>query len=240
MQQKYENKISKEDEDYLENMETKPEKDSCQFVRMVSLPMNTFENKDCMDVLPTLPPNYFDLAIVDPPYGVDDKFKGGKTGKMNFNEIVNKQWDKKPGEDYFNELFRVSKNQIIWGGNYYKLDATRGFIVWDKLNSEDFSLAMAEYAWTSFDRLAKIYRGSSDKIDRIHPTQKPIKLYRWILGNYAKPGDLILDTHVGSGSSLIACIELGFNYYGCEIDKEYYEKAAKRIRGAFRKYELFE
>ena len=227
----------KENTNIAVNQEYQTEK-VIPFDGLVSLPPNTFINADCMELMKEMPDGFIDLAIVDPPYGVDEKFKGGKTGKMNFNEIVNKQWDKKPGEAYFNELFRVSKNQIIWGGNYYKLDATRGFIIWDKLNSEDFSLAMAEYAWTSFDRLAKIYRGSSDKTDRIHPTQKPIKLYRWILGNYAKPGDLILDTHVGSGSSLIACIEGGFNYYGSEIDKEYYDAASKRIARAFRQFEL--
>jgi site-specific DNA-methyltransferase (adenine-specific) len=211
---------------------------SAQIDAVVIPPTNTIENIDCMAMLKKCPDKHFDLAIVDPPYGVDEKFKGGKTGKMNFNEVVNKRWDKKPGDEYFEQLFRVSKNQIIWGGNYYKLNGTRGFIIWDKLNSEDFTLAMAEYAWTSFDKLAKIYRGTSDKQNRIHPTQKPVKLYRWILTLYAKPGDLILDTHLGSGNSIVACIEGGFNYYGCEIDKEYYDAAMERIGRAFRKYEL--
>ena len=118
---------------------------------------------DCMEGMKEIPDKYFDLAIVDPPYGIGDKFKGGKTGKMNFNEVVNKAWDKKPDDEYFDELVRVSKNQIIWGGNYYKLPPTRCFIVWDKRISEDFTLAMAELAWTSFDRLAKIFRMSVPK-----------------------------------------------------------------------------
>lgn len=208
--------------------------------RLVTLQPNTLQHIDCMDFMRECPSNYFDLAIVDPPYGLNEKFKGGETGKMNFNEVVNKEWDKKPDEAYFNELKRVSKNQIIWGGNYFTLGASRGFIIWDKLNSEDFSLAMCEFAWTSFDKRAVIYRKSSDKKDRIHPTQKPTELYTWLLKKYAKSGDKILDTHVGSGSSLVACKELGFEYYGCEIDAEYFAKANERIARAYRKYELFE
>ena len=177
--------------------------------------------------------NYFDLAIVDPPYGIGDKFKGGKTGKMNFNEVVNKGWDiKPPTKEYFKELFRVSKNQIIWGGNYFldNLQSSRCFIVWDKKISQDFSLAMCELAWTSFDKLAKIYRLSVPKVGgKIHPTQKPIKLYEWLLMNYAKEGDKILDTHLGSGSIALACHNLGYDLTACELDKEYYDAAIKRI-----------
>jgi len=175
------------------------------------------------------PDKYFELAIVDPPYGIGEKFKGGATGKMNFNEIVNKDWDKAPSKAYFDELFRVSKEQIIWGGNYFNLPPARCLIVWDKKISEDFSLAMFEMAWTSFDKLAKIFRYSNPKGGKIHPTQKPVALYKWLLNNYAKKGDKILDTHVGSGSSLIACHDMGFDYIGFEIDKEYYEAACKRI-----------
>ena len=192
--------------------------------------LNKLYNMDCMEGMKQFPDNFFELAIVDPPYGIGDKFKGGKTGKMNFNEVVNKAWDKIPDDEYFDELARVSKNQIIWGGNYYKLRPTRCFIVWDKLISEDFTLAMAELAWTSFDRLAKIFRMSVPKDGRkIHPTQKPVALYKWLLKNYAKPGDKILDTHVGSASSLIACYDMGFDYIGFEIDEEYYNAAQKRI-----------
>ena len=190
-------------------------------------------NEDNMKLMARYEDNYFDLAIVDPPYGIGDKFKGGKTGKMNFNEVVNKGWDiKPPTKEYFKELIRVSKNQIIWGGNYFldNLQSSRCFIVWDKKISQDFSLGMCELAWTSFDKLAKIYRLSVPKVGgKIHPTQKPIKLYEWLLMNYAKEGDKILDTHLGSGSIAIACHNLGYDLTACELDKEYYDAAIKRI-----------
>jgi site-specific DNA-methyltransferase (adenine-specific) len=187
--------------------------------------------------------NHFDLAIVDPPYGIGDKFKGGKTGKMNFNEVVDKGWDIKPPTiNYFIELQRVSKNQIIWGGNYFvdNLQSSRCFIVWDKKVSEDFSLAMAELAWTSFDKLAKIYRLSVPKTgNKIHPTQKPVKLYEWLLMNYAKEDDKILDTHLGSGSIAIACHNLGFDLTACELDTDYYNAAMKRINEHKQQKRLF-
>jgi len=178
--------------------------------------------------------NYFDLAIVDPPYGIGDKFKGGNSGKMNFNEVVEKGWDNEtPSKEYFNELKRVSKDQIIWGGNYFldNLGNTRCFICWDKKISEDFTLAMAELAWTSFDKLAKIFRMSVPKTGgKIHPTQKPVKLYEWLLMNYAKEGDKILDTHLGSGSIALACHNLNFDLTACELDTEYYNDAMKRLK----------
>jgi len=190
-------------------------------------------NEDNMKLMARYEDNYFDLAIVDPPYGIGDKFKGGKTGKMNFNEVVNKGWDiKPPTKEYFKELIRVSKNQIIWGGNYFldNLQSSRCFIVWDKKISQDFSLAMCELAWTSFDKLAKIYRLSVPKVGgKIHPTQKPVKLYEWLLMNYAEKGNKILDTHLGSGSIALACHNLGYDLTACELDKEYYEAAMKRI-----------
>lgn len=190
-------------------------------------------NEDCMDLMSRYSDNHFELAIVDPPYGIGNKFKGGKTGKMNFNEVVDRGWDiEPPNKDYFDELKRVSKNQIIWGGNYFldNLNSSRCFIVWDKKVSEDFSLAMCELALTSFDKLAKIYRMSVPKTgNKIHPTQKPVKLYEWLLMNYAKEGDKILDTHFGSGSIAIACHNLGFELTGCELDKDYYVAAIKRI-----------
>ena len=191
--------------------------------------LRKFENRDCMGGMKEYPDKFFDLAIVDPPYGIGEKFKGGKSGKMQFNEIVNKGWDEVPSKEYFDELFRVSKRQIIWGGNYFDLPPTRCFIVWDKLISEDFSLAMAELAWASFDKLTKIIRMPTPKNGKIHPTQKPIALYKWLLANYAKEGDIILDTHVGSASSLIACEDMGFEYVGFELDKDYYEAACKRL-----------
>ena len=195
-------------------------------------------NCDCMEYMATVPDKYFDLAIVDPPYGIGDKFKGGKTGKMNFNEIVNKDWDKVPSDEYFNELQRVSKNQIIWGGNYFNLPPTRCFIVWDKMISEDFSLAMAELAWTSFDKLAKIYKLQVPKNGKIHPTQKPVALYNWLLTNYAKKGQKILDTHLGSGSSAIAAHYFGVDFVGCELDKDYFEAAKARFDMATRQLAL--
>lgn len=186
-------------------------------------------NEDSLQALKAMQDKQFDLAIVDPPYGIGDKFKGGETGKMNFNEIVNKDWDKVPPAEYWQELFRVSKNQIVWGGNYFPLPPTRCFIVWDKVISEDFSLAMAELAWTSFDKLAKIYKLQVPKDGKIHPTQKPVKLYKWLLNNYAERGAKILDTHLGSGSIAIACWDMGFDLTAYEIDKEYFDAACKRL-----------
>lgn len=199
-----------------------------------------FYNCDCMEGMKQFPDKYFELAIVDPPYGIGDKFKGGKTGKMNFNEVVEKEWDCVPNQTYFKELFRVSKNQIIWGGNYFNLPPTRCFVIWDKLISEDFSLAMCELAWTSFDKLAKIFQYCNPKTDKIHPTQKPIKLYEWLLTHYAHPSDKILDTHVGSASSLIACENLGFQYVGFELDKDYYDAATKRIEDSRKQIKFIE
>ena len=196
----------------------------------------SFFNADNLEIMRGFKDNEFDLAIVDPPYGIGDKFKGGKTGKMNFNEIVNKDWDKVPTPEYWEQLFRVSKNQIVWGGNYFPLPPTRCFIVWDKIISEDFSLAMAELAWTSFDKLAKIVRMPTPKDGgKIHPTQKPIKLYDWIIRNYAQPNQKIIDTHLGSGSIAIAVEKanrldkMNLQFVGIEIDKEYYEAALNRI-----------
>ena len=139
-------------------------------------------------------------------------------------------WDVAPGKEYFDELFRISRNQIIWGGNYFPLPPTRCFLVWRKLTiSDSFSMAMCEYAWTSFKSNAKWIEIAPQDSTRFHPTQKPIALYEWILDHYAKEGDTILDTHVGSGSSLIACKRRNLNYVGFEIDDDYYMKAKERI-----------
>ena len=197
-------------------------------------------NMDCMELLRQTPDKYDSLCVVDPPYGIGDLFKGGASGKMQFNEVVDKGWDVVPDESYFLELMRVSKNQIVWGGNYFKLPPSRCFIVWDKLISADFSLAMAEYAWTSFDALAKIFRLPTPKTGKIHPTQKPVKLYEWLLTNYAKPGQTILDTHLGSGSSAIAANNLGFELVGCELDADYFASACQRIENAQRQVSLFD
>lgn len=186
-------------------------------------------NEGCMELMARYPDKWFELAIVDPPYGIGVKFAGGKTGKMQFNEIVNKGWDSAPNDSYFVELSRVSQNQIIWGGNYFDLPPTRCFIVWDKIISAEFSLAMAEMAWTSFDRLAKIFRLPVPKNGKIHPTQKPVALYKWLLTNYAKQGDKILDAHLGSQSSRIAAWDLGFDFYGCELDEDYFREGNERF-----------
>ena len=139
-------------------------------------------------------------------------------------------WDVAPPEEYFDQLFRVSKNCIIWGGNYFQLPPTRCFLIWRKLTiSESFSMAMVEYAWTSFNDNAKLFEYQPQDPTRFHPTQKPVALYKWILNRYAKPGDKILDTHLGSGSSRIAAYDLGFDFVGYEIDKEYFDKQEERF-----------
>jgi site-specific DNA-methyltransferase (adenine-specific) len=196
-----------------------------------------------MELMSRYEDNHFDLAIVDPPYGIGDKFKGGKSGEINFNEVVDKGWDNEiPSKEYFTELKRVSKHQIIWGGNYFldNLGNTRCFICWDKKISQDFTLAMAELAWTSFDKLAKIFRMSVPRIGgKIHPTQKPVKLYEWLLMNYAKEGDKILDTHLGSGSIAIACHNLKYDLTACELDKEYYTAAMERLKRHQQQIQMF-
>jgi len=188
--------------------------------------------------LPSYPDKFFDLAIVDPPYGIGAANmnmglgKSLKCSKAKNRKWVAKDWDSAaPKKDYFDELFRTSKNQIIWGGNYFHLPPTKGFIIWDKEIPDGLSFSDFEFAWTSFERAARRAKYSAflDKIHKIHPTQKPVKLYRWLLENYAKPGQLILDTHVGSASSLIACESMGFDYVGFEIDPDYYAAAKNRM-----------
>ena len=199
------------------------------------LEMNNLYNMDCMEGMKQFPDKYFDLAIVDPPYGIN--ISGNPVRQAH----VKKNWDSKvPDEDYFEELKRVSKSQIIWGGNYYNLPPTQNYIVWDKKQPHDFSLAMCELAWCSIQKPAKMFRYSVlTERNKIHPTQKPVALYKWLLKNYAKQGDLILDTHVGSASSLIACYQMNFDYIGFEIDKEYFEKAQKRIADEMAQISLF-
>ena len=183
-------------------------------------------NEDNMDLMKRYPDKYFDLAIVDPPYGI------GISGNPVRQKHTKKNWDNEiPSKEYFNELFRVSKNQIIWGGNYFDLPPTQGFFIWDKKQPHDFSLAMIEYAWSSIQKPAKMWSLSVQKEqNKIHPTQKPIQLYEWLILNNAKEGDKILDTHLGSGSIAIACHNLGFDLTACELDKEYYESAMKRLK----------
>lgn len=207
---------------------------------------NSFINADCMEYLKEFPDNYFDLAIVDPPYGgvtqggyMSNKMGGGVAKNRNDYHLGVWQYGR-PSDDYFKELLRVSKNQIIWGGNYYAslLPDSQGWIVWDKEKPEGVSFADAELAWTSFDIATRIFKFAwhgmlqgdmKNKEAKIHPTQKPVRLYEWLLSRYAKEGDTVLDTHVGSGSSLIACHNSHHNYIGFEIDPVYYEKAKERI-----------
>jgi len=186
----------------------------------------TLTNEDNMELMARYPDNYFDLAIVDPPYGI------GISSNPVRQQHEKKQWDNAiPQKEYFNELLRVSKNQIIWGGNYFDLPPSQGFFIWDKKQPHDFSLAMCEYAWSSIQKPAKMWSLSVLKErGKIHPTQKPVELYEWQLDNNAKEGDKILDTHLGSGSIAIACHNRGFELTACELDKEYYEASIKRFK----------
>lgn len=190
----------------------------------------TLYNADCMDIMRDIPDKAFDLAIVDPQYGLPTDSSNGR-GKLKnrcFNKGKISVWDNAPTKAYFDELFRVSKNQIIWGANYFGLTRCRGFICWDKQQPwENFS--QVEYAWTSFEMPSRIFRFDNRTGDKIHPTQKPVALYKWLLSHYAKPGDKILDTHLGSVSICIACHDLGFEMTGIELDNDYYEAAKKRI-----------
>jgi len=199
-------------------------------------------NADCMDIMKTYTDNYFDLAIVDPPYGINIKTRVFNDGK---------DWDnERPKQIYFDELFRVSKNQIIWGGNYFidYLFPTPCFLIWDKKMTENHLMSMTEFAWTSFKTKNLIFKQPpvGDRgfynIDgtRIHPTQKSIKLYEWQLINYAEKGQKILDTHLGSGSSAIASHYFGVGeFVGIEIDKEYFDAAEKRIKEQTRQLTMF-
>ena len=191
-------------------------------------------NKDCMEAMKDMADNQYDLAIVDPPYGLE-RFKasdGGNSKKIKSFGDKNKNWNNiKPNKEFFNELFRVSKYQIIWGSNYFVLPTSEYFIIWQKSNALDFSFAMVEQAWTNVKKPAKLFVNLHvhNKDKRIHPTQKPVKLYEWLLMNYAKKGYKILDTHLGSGSIAIACHNLGYDLDAYEIDKEYYEATMKRF-----------
>lgn len=218
---------------------------------------NVVYNMDCMEGMKEYPDKYFDLAIVDPVYG--DVTQGGymknteSTSRLaKAIQYHNGLWDQeKTGKDYFDELFRVSKNQIIWGGNYFTEEIARNsqcWIVWDKKHPEGVAFADCELAWTSFNRATRIFRfmwngmlqeDMKDKEKRIHPTQKPVALYEWLLKTFAVEGDLILDTHVGSGSSRIACYNLNFDFIGYEIDETYFKDQEKRYEAHTRQLRLF-
>ena len=190
-----------------------------------------FYNMDCMEGMKEFPDKFFDLAIVDPPYR--DMKENQPTKDMRRNGTM-ERFGNKPDDAYFQELFRVSKNQIIWGANNFDLPNYKGFVIWKKKTiSEDFTMSMAELAYISegLGTISKIYecqpQGGAEK--RIHPTQKPVALYEWLLTKYAKPGDTILDTHVGSASSLIACHKHRHKFVGFELDPEYYKAAKARL-----------
>jgi site-specific DNA-methyltransferase (adenine-specific) len=190
-------------------------------------------NEDNMKLMARYEDNHFDLAIVDPPYGINinvsmGRRKGDK--KSDYHKFAGND-SSIPSFEYFKELKRVSKNQIIWGGNYMTehLSPSSCWLLWDKGFSEDVTFAQFEMAWTSFKSSAKKYDKHPNQLNRIHPTQKPTSLYEWIIMRYAKEGDKILDTHLGSGSIAIACHNLGFDLTACELDKEYYNAAMERI-----------
>jgi len=205
----------------------------------------TITCEDNMELMARYPDNYFDLAIVDPPYGLGNRLtSGGSSSSFIVSEAKNvKDWDVKPTKEYFTELKRVSKNQIVWGGNYFadNLGEFRCFIYWDKTIHGN-SYSDGELAWTSFDKPSRYFRQNIATITsegRIHPTQKSIKLYKWILDKFAKPNDKILDTHLGSGSIAIACHDYGFELTACELDKEYFEKTKERIINHVAQQKLF-
>jgi site-specific DNA-methyltransferase (adenine-specific) len=199
--------------------------------------MITATNEDNMIMMARYPDDYFEFAIVDPEYGID--VDNNKKGNFVMTKHKSKGWDKKPPPSkYFKELFRVSKKQIIWGGNYFPLPLKKGWICWDKVNPLKGKFSDFELAWTSFLNCDRIYkqewigfgRKFVEKNPSIHPTQKPVKLYEWILMNYAKEGDKILDTHRGSASLDIACHNLGFDLVTCELDTDYFNDGNKRLK----------
>ncbi len=193
-------------------------------------------NEDNMKLMSRYEDNHFDLAIVDPPYGIERFKKGFGTTRFKMDKRTAKngiEWDSKPTNDYWKELFRVSKNQIVWGANNFEMPPTEYFCIWNKKQTVD-NFATAEYAWVSMGlkKPAKMFDYGIHKhnhTDKIHPTQKPVKLYEWLLMNYAKEGDKILDTHLGSGSIAIACHNLKYDLTACELDKEYYKASMKRF-----------
>ena len=221
----------------------------------------TITNEDNMELMARYPDNYFDLAIVDPPYGIgaDEaqnnaaeqriKSNGKSKAGRGYKLYKKSDWDNSiPSKEFFDELQRVSKNQIIWGGNYMTefLKPSMGWIIWDK-GQRDFSLADGEMAWTSFKKAMRIFdfsraeciKSNNTGLDKFHPTAKPFELYKWVLDKYAKEGDKILDTHLGSGSIAIACHDYGFDLTACELDKEYFDKAMLRINNHKAQTKLF-
>ena len=212
-------------------------------------------NEDNMELMVRYPDKYFDLAIVDPPYGIGMSNSNKRTKPSRPNSYTKyadfryhkTDWDNhRPNKKYFDELFRVSKNQIIWGSNYFceYLPSGYGWIFWNKLNGLDNCFSDGEFAFSSKGVQSKYFECSTfhnlnGGKDRIHPTEKPVKLYQWLLNNFAKQGDKILDTHLGSGSIAIACHDYGFDLTACELDKEYFDKAIVRIDNHIKQLKLF-
>ena len=215
--------------------------------------MINITNEDNMKLMGRYEDNHFDLAIVDPPYGIglDGDISIRKPDRPSTwdkkDKYTRKDWDKEtPSAEYWQELFRVSKNQIVWGGNYFtdNLPVSKCWVFWDKMFDKTFNFSHGELAWTSFDKQLLKYTISSKAEtrggkDRIHPTQKPVALYKWLLSKYAKQGDKILDTHLGSGSIAIACHDLGFDLTACELDSDYFNAAMKRLTDHQKQLTLF-
>ena len=201
--------------------------------------VNELENKiinaDCLDILKQLPDKCIDLVLTDPPYGI------GISSNPVRQKHTKKDWDKEiPTKEIFNEIFRISKNQIIWGGNYFVLPPTQGFFIWDKIQPENFSLAMCEFAWSSIQKPAKIFRYSVlTERDKIHPTQKPVKLFEWLLNKTTNENDLVLDCFSGSGTTAIACHRLKRRFICVERDKEYWAKSCERLKAEQAQLQLF-
>ena len=200
---------------------------------MIRIPEINLHLGDCMDLMREKPNGYYSLAVIDPPYGLGDRLSDGG-GKLKNTPMAalyrEKTWDALPDQKYWSEIFRVSKNQVVFGANYFLeyLPSSRGFVCWDKKQDMP-TLSACELIWTSFDCPAKIYRQSSQDLNRFHPTQKPQAMYKWLLSKFAKPGDRILDTHGGSGSSMIACYDLGFDMDWIELDPDYFKSAKERF-----------
>lgn len=237
----YDNEREKDLELEMQSKEVKPSVEVSNYTPKIEL-----YNMDCMEYMKGCKDNEFDLAIVDPPYNIVSQQKRGigsridPTGKMN-------DWNnKKPEPEYYLELFRVSKHQIIWGANNFELPPTEYFCIWDKMQSVD-NFASAEYAWTNCKMPAKVFRYSIHQVmadrkregGKIHPTQKPIKLYDWLLKTYTEQGQKILDTHLGSGSSAIAAHYYGVDFVGLELDKDYFNAAKERFDLQTRQQDLF-
>ena len=241
---------------FNENVPLKTETPAFAKHVLPAVPSSEVYLEDCVKALKRFNDNHFDLAIVDPPYGIElkmyrpyikkDRSKEYNERQKNNQKYSQKDWDNKPSNEYWEELFRVSKNQIVCGAYMFTdvLRVSKSWILWDKKISNDATFSPYDMFWTSFTCGIKKYEISplaetNGGKDRIHPTQKPIKLYEWILKNYAKPNDLILDTHLGSGSSRIASYKGGFNFVGFEIDQEYYEKQEKRFNDFKSQLRLF-